>query len=229
MKNDKKKTIVFVGLAVVLLAVGAFQFIPKDKPVKATVVDATSGSGGTSPDGQQADGKKPELGPDGKKLDPQKELLRAMVSAPLARRDPFAQETVPPTASTNNPPTQPQIDQPKVARMGSSGGGSMPKMGGTVPPYEPLPQGGGIGANPNEQGLTKAAPLRQPGEFAYKVRGVLNGPKPMAVFEDDSGNQRLVPLGGSVDGDSKVVGIERGKVHIRHKGKDKTLTLTEGQ
>ena len=77
-------------------------------------------------------------------------------------------------------------------------------------------------------GLSKSAPLRQPTEFAYTLKGVLVGKKPMAVFEDDNGNQRLVPLGGSLDGDSKVVGIEKGKVRIRHRGKDQTHTLPEG-
>jgi hypothetical protein len=62
----------------------------------------------------------------------------------------------------------------------------------------------------------------------FQVKGVIVGQKPMAVIEDDNGSQRLVPLGGSVDSDSTVVGIEKGKVKIRHKGKNKTLNLPEG-
>jgi type II secretory pathway component PulC len=90
-----------------------------------------------------------------------------------------------------------------------------------------MKNGGAIGAG-GGAGLTQGAPLRQPGEFAYQVKGVIVGKKPMAVFEDDNGNQRLVPLGGSLDGDSKVVAIEKGKVRIRHHGKEKTLDLPEG-
>jgi hypothetical protein len=50
----------------------------------------------------------------------------------------------------------------------------------------------------------------------------------MAVFKDSQGNQRIVPLGGYVDADTKVVGIERGKVRVKTRDGEQTLTL-EGQ
>jgi len=158
-----------------------------------------------------------------------------MVSKPYPARDPFAPQYKGGTADPNSAatpvtaaPTQP-VRQP----VASSGFHRPPALEGGTKPWEP-PMGGGLG-NPAGStpvgggiGLSKGAPLRQPSEFAYTLKGVIVGNKPMAVFEDDNGNQRLVPLGGSVDGDSKVVGIEKGKVRIRHRGKDQTHTLPEG-
>ena len=65
-----------------------------------------------------------------------------------------------------------------------------------------------------------------PNQFSYTVSGVITGGnKPAAVFTDSSGNQRLVPVGGSLDGDSKVVAIDRGNVTIEHRGKKQRLSL----
>lgn len=227
MKNDKKKTLVIGGLALVLVAVGAFQFMPKGKNANtapsnevaaAQYQDGADGPSTTA----SAEGAGQEGGQEGQAADPQKEILLAMVKDPLPRRDPFRAQGV--------PVQQPAVQQPvtpaqPVNSQRPSGGYRPPRMQGDVAPINPLPSGGLDGA----ANLTAAAPLRQPGEFAYKVKGVIVGNKPMAVFEDDGGNQRLVPLGGSIDGDSQVVGIERGRVKVRHRGKDKTLTPTEGQ
>jgi hypothetical protein len=164
-----------------------------------------------------------------KETDPQRAMLMALVKDPRPRRDPF--EPIGSPMPQEAAPVQPVASQ--TATPTKHVGGGPRNLGGSYAgspgPYNPLPDGGQIGSPSATTDLTKAAPLRQPNEFAYRVKGILNGPKPMAVFEDDSGNQRLVPLGGSVDGDSKVVGIEKGKVHIRHKGKDKVVDLSEGQ
>lgn len=53
----------------------------------------------------------------------------------------------------------------------------------------------------------------------------MTGSKPIAVFSDSNGNQRLVPVGGSLDGDSKVVAVEKGSVTIEHRGKKQRLSL----
>lgn len=228
MTNDKKKTLVVAGLGVLLLAVGAFQFIGKGSGSQAPASQAKKQAAAASVYSNGKDDK--SITKDDADNDPQRQMLMAMVKDPLPHRDPF-QPIGAPEPQDSNPAQQP-VTQPAqpVQAVKHNGGGRNSNYGGApVPPFEPLPGGTQIGAPGNGANLTKAAPLRQPSEFAYKVRGILNGPKPMAVFEDDSGNQRLVPLGGSVDGDSKVVGIEKGKVHIRHKGKDKVVDLTEGQ
>src|SRR5207237_5169748 len=103
------------------------------------------------------------------------------------------------------------------------------RLGGTIPPFDPTNSGAPAGGTGSPAvGLSNAPVLRQPDEFGYKVKGVILGDKPMAVFEDDNGNQRLVPLGGSVDGDSRVIGIEKGKVRVKHRGKPQSLRLPEG-
>ena len=71
-------------------------------------------------------------------------------------------------------------------------------------------------------------PAGQPiqGEFAYTASGVIIGSKPAVVLTSDSGKQMLVTLGSSIDGDSKVVGISKNKITIRHK--NKTFTVSVG-
>ncbi len=64
-----------------------------------------------------------------------------------------------------------------------------------------------------------------PSAFGYTVSGTMTGgDKPVAVFTDSNGNQRLVPVGGSLDGDSKVISIEKGSVVIEHRGKKQRIS-----
>lgn len=138
----------------------------------------------------------------------QREELKALMQGPLDKRDPF---------KTDRQPEQ--AKKPEAQTSGNS------RPGPSIAPFEPLP--GGLTGDGSPVDLAPSAPIRQPGEFAYAVRGVVVGAKPMAVFEDDFGNQRLVALGASIDPDSRVVRIERGRVTVRHRGKDRTLTLEE--
>ena len=61
----------------------------------------------------------------------------------------------------------------------------------------------------------------------FVVKGVLLGRKPIAVLEDSNGNQRLVALGGSIDGDTRIVAIEEGGITVVHKGKRMKFALQE--
>ena len=212
MKNDKKKLAIVAALVVVVVAVGAFQLVGSSsaKPVAATKVDTKT-----------ADAEKTPARPKDQREVP--ESILAMAGQPLSQRDPFQ----PPTGfgdektramQGNNSFASGQTTNPAPVRTGGRTGG------GSAAPLDPLPNG--LGAPGGSMALAPSAPLRAPGEFAYQVKGVIVGDRPMAVFEDDNGNQRLVPLGGSVDGDSKVVGIEKGRVTVRHKGKAKTLTVS---
>lgn len=230
MNNDKKKMMVVGGLGLALVAIGAFQFIPKKSPAPTPPAEAAAGttaSTGTAPTSDPANGKPKE----GKKSDdPQRDELIAMIQ-PLPQRDPFSPQSNELETKPTNPvvPVQQPVNPPVARPMGD--GNNHSRIPGGIPPFDPS-QGGGlppVGNNPDSPVVVdKGKPLRQPEDLAYEVKGVMVGEKPMAVFEDDSGNQRLVPLGGSLDRDSKVVGIEKGKVRIRHKGKDKTLRLPEG-
>ena len=50
------------------------------------------------------------------------------------------------------------------------------------------------------------------------------GDRPMAVFADSQGNERIVPVGSSLDGDSQVVSVMAGAVKVRAHGKIMTMT-----
>lgn len=239
MNNDKKKTLVLSILGVALIGVGAFQFMPKGgstPPAAATGTDTPTSTGSAQTTASDTTGTNPANGAakaggveGAKKADAQREMLIAMGKGDLPKRDPFSPKGLLPEPETAVIPTpQKTVVANKSGFSPRSGGFSRPpSMGGSVQPLDP-------GVNPlagstnSGIGLSSGAPLRQTGDFAYTVKGVIVGDKPMAVFEDDGGNQRLVPLGGSVDRDTKIVGIEKGKVRIRHRGKDKTLNLPEG-
>jgi hypothetical protein len=67
-------------------------------------------------------------------------------------------------------------------------------------------------------------PTIKPG-VPYALTGIIIGEKPAAVFVDSLGTQRLVQLGGSLDGDTVVSKIERREVTLRINNKYHTLTL----
>ncbi|HRI73395.1 MAG TPA: hypothetical protein PLB31_02880, partial [Fimbriimonadaceae bacterium] len=141
MKNDKTKTIVVSVLGVVLLGVGAFQFMPKGSTPVATATETYAA------DEDKTDGK--NLTPEEKKAEEERakqEALIAVLGGPLAPRDPFStagisnplpdNKVVPPTVP---PPTaRPSGNVASSPRPRSPGGGSgyrPPSMGGAIPPY----------------------------------------------------------------------------------------------
>jgi len=219
MKNDKQKLLIIGVLGVVLIGVGAFSFMPKKaSPDKKTEADP------------KVTAEKAET-PQERAI---KELAK-LVEGPLPPRDPFAVRRL--ANDTPQATTTPQTQQtPPVTNQRPPRNNSMPRIGTEIPPATmpgyllPNTTGGPLSAGPRTggPGLEGSKPLRNANEFAYSVKGVIVGANPMAVFEDDKGHQRLVPLGGSIDGDSRVVGIDRGRVTIKHRGKAKTLTIQEG-
>lgn len=210
MTKDKKQIIVIGALGAVLVAVGAFQFLSGPK----TTVEV---------DSEEADKAIEEVVAK-KHLEG---ALARLVPGELSPRDPFQPIgwSAPAEPTSQAPATTPSM----------SSGGSRPSSsgGGFIPPMNPLPGGfpgfGGSLPDPaNGLGLVPSAGAPPMPGAGYAVKGVVVGDKPMAVFEDSAGNQRLVPLGGSIDGDTQVTGIDRGKVTVKHRGKEKTLTIEEG-
>jgi hypothetical protein len=201
MKDDKKKLAIIALLGVVILAVGAFQFLGDSKPPP-----------------QASDTQEEKSSRVGDSQDPEDEG-RFLIAA-LPQRDPFKAAALPslmpevPVSAPQAPPSQP----PTVARQ------ARPSGYGEIPPYNPLQ--GNLLPDSGGQGLATAFAPPQEDVFSYRVSGLIVGRKPVAVFTDAQGIQRLVPLGGSLDGDTQVVAIDRGKVTVRYKGK--TLTLTPG-
>ncbi len=196
MKDNKKKLIVVVALALVIVSVGVFQFVLASSPGPAPV----------------ASGKKPD-----KK--PQTEPVVAagpkntQYAFDLPARDPFANGTLPedPTAKKPVPPTPPQARETAPPRKREIGGDYLPPV------------------NPNAMGALASGKIGlapdPDAKFAFNVSGVMLGAKPMAVFTDAQGSQRLVMLGGSLDPDSHVISINKDAVTVRFHGKTLRLTV----
>ncbi|MEZ5163070.1 MAG: hypothetical protein R2688_04840 [Fimbriimonadaceae bacterium] len=215
MNEDKKKAVVLGVLVVVMLGVGAFTFMGKPKPAPVSSTDTATEI--TDEGTELAEGE----GAEGEISDPVTALNEIGLS-PYSARDPF--ETPAGAKVDTKPPVQNTPPPTKVAS------NTPPPMSGGNKPFNPLEGWDG----PLPTGTTPAGGGTIPGSGAavelkpkYRVMGVIVGAKSMAVFEDSDGNQKLVPVGGAVDGDTKVTAIERGKVTVSHRGKQQTLVIQE--
>jgi type II secretory pathway component PulC len=86
--------------------------------------------------------------------------------------------------------------------------------------FEPLAGGGGTVS------VSDATATKEPeAPFGYTVGGVVIGARPAAVFRDAAGNQKLVMVGGSLDGDSTVKAVRMDHVVVIHKGKSLRLKV----
>ncbi len=221
MKDDKKKLMVLGALVAVMLGVGAFSFLgggSTPPPVVAT--DSKEKKDANAPK-LDADGN-PIV--EGEEAEPPKNPLYA---AALPQRDPFAEtalagEQVAPVLPSHPLPT-PNTPAPRPYKRPRSSGGT----NSYIPPVNPgisgpLPQTWG-----NGEGNVSISPSGpEPSSFGYSVAGTMTGgSRKIAVFTDSNGNQRMVPEGGSLDGDSKVVAIDKGSVTIEHRGKKQRLSL----
>jgi hypothetical protein len=202
--NDKKKLAIVIALAVVVLGIGAFQFVNMSGEAKPQVKAVAK---------TEAPAPEDSLKAEDEGVDP---ALQGLLVLNTSARDPFQSAALPLAEGQTAPP--PPVVPPR------SGKTSRPPSDFQLPPS----LGGLKPFDPGVNGGTKIEPgpkLRLPGEFSYRVAGVITGNRPAAVFVDDSGNQRLVTIGSSLDGDSQLVGVERGHVIVRHKGKTQTLTV----
>lgn len=202
--NEKHKVAVVAALGVLVLGIGAFQFAnlgnsepPKPKPEETKDAVAADATTETPPD-----------------------PMAGLFALNMKPRDPFQEESLPQIEGTT-PPAQPT---PPPTNPGPRVRPPRP-LGGDINPWDPgappLPGANGAGGN-----LNPSAPLVNPDEPTFRFNGVILGTRPAAVMVDGSGNQRLVTVGGSLDGDSQLVGVEKGKVTVRRKGK--TLTYNVG-
>jgi hypothetical protein len=203
--DDKKKTIIVIALFLVVICVGAFQFTSISGPKENTAVK------------QKADKEKKLT------MLKQQQLAEEQYSVPnplfakaLPERDPFSPGVLNELPDEKATPTPARQERPRNFE-------SFPKL----PPFNPEITGSPLPgtSQTGNIGLSPSAQIRQPDEFAYTLKGVMVGERPAAVLQDDEGNQRLVALGDSIDGDSRVTSIARGKVTVRHKGKTVTLTV----
>ncbi len=64
--------------------------------------------------------------------------------------------------------------------------------------------------------------------FSYRLAGLILGRHPAAVFmdtADKSASQRLIPIGGSIDGDTQLISVNKGLAVVSFRGKKLRLTL----
>jgi len=220
MNNDKKKLMILGVLALLMVAVGAFTFMGGGAPASPEVLTTKAADAYGEGSEQPATGEDTVEGTEDKPTDGIADADRpesgVLALAPFEPRDPFeTPSSVPKTGTAVTPP----VAQP-TAQMAPIQGNPRPQNPGNEP-FSPGQFGGAIGGgNPQNLPPIVVAPT-------FIVKGIILGNKPMAVFEDAEGNQRLVALGGSVDGDTKVVAIEQGKVTVNHKGKRYSLALQE--
>lgn len=212
--------VVLGALGAVLLGVGAFSFLgggsPAPKPTP-TVAKKDGTTGDASKEVKVDDQGNPIPGT-GEETEPAPNPLYA---ADLPQRDPFVTRALPGEKLQTPQATLPPPSQP-VKRPSGGGRRSAPNFdpGG----YRPVPLEGSLpGAGGSQVTLNPTGP--DPSTPGYSLSGTLNGARKIAVFTDSQGNQRMVPEGGSLDGDSKVVSIEKGSVTIESRGKKQRLSL----
>lgn len=215
--RDKRKVIVIAVLAVAVLGIGAFQFVGMSAA-------APKSASKKSAKAKEKSDKDPESG-SSPEAELKKQLVAQLVSGILPRRDPFQQMNAPTPTDPNAAVKETLPDRPKappIPRGGNPRHEEVPpfKIEGSLPPAKGSSEDGGKAVR-----VEKSAPLRQPNEFAYTLTGVIVGEKSMCVFQNDAGNQFLVPVGGKLDGDAEVTKISRGEVTVRHRGKDVTLKI----
>lgn len=212
MGNEKKKTIILGVLIAMVLGIGAWQFMG-------------SGSEPTS--------KKPEPKASAEATQPTDDATENLTAENdpslfgLKRKNPFQPYKLPQdTSVANNQNTIVKAPEENTPRR-PNGPRLSPQYGGSMNPYPIESPGSNPIPNPNANvQLNPGTPMRSPNEFAYSLSGVVDGPNPVAVFVSDSGQQKMVPLNGSIEPGSRVVGIRDGKVVVSHKGK--TITLRVG-
>lgn len=223
--DDKKKIAALAALFIVMIGVGAFQFIKSGSPEapapkaaaateqKSADVKTEKVASETGPSGQQADehADKADTAEETKpEVDP-----ALVAAARLGKRDPFDgrqwdKSLVRPDNTPAPAPIAPPIQRPRRSISGQL-------------PFDPtkvgvLPEGGG-------PAITPGGKLPNLDEFPYTVSGTILGDRPCVVVTDAEGKQKVVPVGGSIDGDSQVLSISKGKVTVRHRGKTKTFSV----
>lgn len=254
--NDKKKLMIIGALTVVMLGVGAFQFMggsAQPEPVskgtttkndaKLTAVSDTetapkvSSPGGNGPKEVTQNSvttdpdvaKSPEGTDTGVSIEASAEMVvdpMLVAAAKLSPRDPF-------DGVTWDLEKQAQIATKPVSTPNYSKPTPGPRIrrpGGMDGQLRPFPVGSGeILPDVTGTGGQPNGQMPSYDDVPYKVNGVINGSRPAVVVSDSTGgSQRLVRVGSKLDAETEVIGIQRGKMIVRKHGKVKTISIEEG-
>jgi hypothetical protein len=203
MANDKKKLMVLGAMGVVFVGLGVFQFTKASGGDEAAPEAKPAVTQSASSDNNLVASNDDHKDGDA----PQQNNL---VTGEYPYRDPFKALV---DSNARQPSQTNSVHPVSVASNTTNRIPPFPGLGGSLPSAD-----GG-----------KTVPIKPPApEFGYTLAGVIMGRKPAAVFIDAQGAQHLVQLGGSLDGDTQLVNLDRDGVQLRVKGKDKNLTLGGG-
>jgi hypothetical protein len=210
--DEKKKLIVIGALTVVMLGIGAFQIVKGSSHAPAAAPTAVASTAKTA--SSESDATSSTNKDDSQAAQQANDLVKGSYPA----HDPFK----PLVDANGTPPAQNNLQTPppatKLVRAPKSE---------AFPAFPISKDPGQLPVASAQGGVT--TPIKPPApEFGYKLAGVIMGKKPCAVFVDAQGAQHLVELGGSLDGDTRLVDLDRGHVVLRVKDQTKTLTLGGG-
>lgn len=246
MMEKKKQMMVVAGLVVLMLGVGAFQFMqspaPSEKKVSKTsgkekLVSQVTATYSETDSSTTANSQKALLAYNGdpagegnpvtgQPADPEAVLANL---AHVAARDPFDgsawSDDV--AVASDTPGAKPANPNTKIASNGPVRNSYVPprpsSMQGNFGPVHPGTGNISLPTVGPDQGGAPVAQMPSLDDVNYTVTGVVNGRKQAAVFTDAQGGQRLVRVGQKLDADTEVVGVMRGQVIVRHRGKTKVL------
>ncbi len=213
MSKDKKQMIVLGALVLLVLAVGAFQFMgPKPKPAPAAAVKKD-----VPKDDELVAG-----GPE--KVDPMDEYIKTLMANASSPRDPFAPQAV---VFEREPGQQTPVDPPRTTYRPPSE---------IVGPVIVNPNNGGTNPgtfNGNNTTLVPDSTLKTDGTngMAFALRAVMIGKtKKLCILETIDGRQILITEGQSFgrNMESTVVEITEEYVVLKHLGKELKLGLNGG-
>lgn len=185
--NKEKKQLLAVGvLALMIVSVGAFQFI------------------GGAPEPPKTEEKKK---PVAQKKETSEEIAKAAIknpdfANPLPVRDPFEVSNF----AFAEDPAEKKTDQ--VEDKEKPNADAKPKVQHGTADFRPKPLPG----VPAAGGIIPIEPPKP--KFEFSLIGIVSGNSPSAVFTDGGGNQRMVDVGQSV-GEGTVISISRNFVKVR--------------
>ena len=200
MQDERKKLMIQGVLFGLMLAVGAFQLRPVAAPEPTT--HSTTAA---------------------KLLASQEKDAPAVDVAALAKlpvRDPFE---IPSHAS----PAPERMD--KVGPLPSTS--SLPDSRSPSGPFQPMPVSGTQLVKDSPPAATVAPattavspPASEP-TFDWRLTGVMIGARPVAIFTDLAGNQRLIQVGSLIDPRSQLVSVDKRSATVVFRGRMLQLSV----
>jgi len=202
LNDEKKKTIILGCLGAVIVTVGAFQIIGGKKPPPPPAAAPAAADDKKSDTAVADTVGAPVVGPDGKVVPKNPE-----VANDLPPRDPFQP---PASAFINLGPA------PRAARVASNFSSRIHPLNGGLQPFN-------VVRLPSADVTMPPVPKEDP--FRYTLVGSIAGDKAAALLQDSTGNQKVVPVGGAIDGESRLVSIGHGSVTVIVRGKVLRLSM----